>query len=598
MSDEDDFLSEESYEFEFEDDDDDDVIHSEPPDQDSAENKYYYAKSLKEDSLDTASDQLKALVENADPENDVEWIFKAHKQTAKLAFQQGKYEDVLEQIGYLIRILPKLNGNYAEESISKILHRYSSCNDQQFVLRMYDVIVSHLQDSMASGVSGQRLWIRINMNRLRNFLENGPLDECSQLIDAINSKLESMSESTQNSYVLDIIAAEIEYTFKTDMNLSRLSYLHRKASKVSSAITHPRVMGVIRECSATIHFYRKNFETARVEFYECFKNYDEAGSSSKKKVLKYLSLCSLLTENEVNPFESQETQSYASLPEYKNLIKLVSYCENLDLKGFLSTLDTMRATEDPLFNDSIFKSASEHILHNIKVRLLLNLLKAYKTIRFDSVIRKLQLPDEAHLEDLLIKMANSGSCSTIKVDFSNKFIESEERPIDLIPSTLEVSDVQNNLHILSSIGFEGFWPSDSTDATNAMDVDHFPHQEEFVTAVSVKRESSVISSVIFPKKFDPRFPTKTWFPEVVEEWFGYIKNSFPTPVQTSITQKEKVQSEQQEDAANITQSREPERVRQNTPGVSGGYTNEEENSVDKLNTLQRWAKRIERGLKQ
>ncbi|PVH16174.1 uncharacterized protein CXQ87_004041 [Candidozyma duobushaemuli] len=579
MSDEDDFLSEESYEFEFEDEDDD-VIQSEVPDQDSTENKYYYAKSLKEDSLDAASEQMKALIAAADPNEDVEWIFKARKQLAKMAYHQGRFDDVLEYIGSLIQLLPKLNGNYAEDSISKLLHRYSACNDQQFVLRMYDVIVSHLQDSMASAVSGQRLWIRINMNRLRNFLDNGPLDECSSLIAAINSKLESVSESTQNSYILDIIAAEIEYTFKTDINLSRLSYLHRKASKVSSTITHPRVMGVIRECSATIHFYRRNFETARVEFYEAFKNYDEAGSDTKKKILKYLSLCSLLTENEVNPFESQETQSYAALPEYRNLIELVNCCETLDLKGYLYVLEKMKTENDALIHDRIFENASGHILHNIKVRLLLNLLKAYKTIRFDSVIRKLQLESEAHLEDLLIKMANQGNYHSIKVDFANKFIEIQSSKKEFLPSTLTASDVQNNLRILLAVGFNGLW-TDSADTSNAMDIDYCPENKE----QDAKCAQSVINSVIFPGNVHIRFFDWAKIGSLVEEWFGYMKNTFPALVRTTVTQKEKVFSEQQEDTA------------QTQNAVADESNDGEDEVLDKVESLQRWAKKIQSELR-
>lgn len=580
MSDEDDFLSEESYEFEFEDEDED-VVENEAPDQDSTDNKYYYAKSLKEDSIASACEQMKALIATADPNEDVEWIFKAHKQLAKMAYNQGQLETVLEHIGSLIRLLPKLNGNYAEDSISKILHRYSACNDQQFVLRMYDVIVSHLQDSMALGASGLRLWIRINMNRLRNFLDNGPLDECSLLIAAINSKLESSSELTQNSYILDIIAAEIEYTFRTDINLVRLSHLHRKASSVSSTITHPRVMGVIRECSATIHFYRKNFETARVEFYECFKNYDEAGSDAKKKILKYLSLCLLLTENEVNPFESQETQSYASLPEYRNLIQIVSCCENFDLKGYLYVLEKMKTENDALIHDRIFQSASGYILHNLKVRLLLNLLKAYKTIRFDLVMRKLQLESETHLEDLLIKMANQGNCHSIKVDFTNKFIETVSTEREFLSNTLGASDVQNNLHILSAIGFNGLW-SDSADTSNAMDIDYFPENKEQDVSVDL----SVINSVLFPGKINVRSADWTLVASLVEEWFGYMKNTFPALVQTTVTQKEKVYSEQQEDTQSQSQN-----------AVAEDSTSSEEGRIAIVEALQRWAKTVQQGLR-
>lgn len=593
MSDEDDFLSEESYEFEFEDEDED-VIQNETPDQTSAENKYYYAKSLKEDLIDSATQQMKALIASADENSEIEWIFKANKQLAKMAYHQHKFDEMLEYIANLIKLLPKLNGNYAEESISKILHRYSACADQRFVLRMYDVIVSHLQDSMALGVAGQRLWIRINMNRLRNFLENGPLDQCSLLISAINKKLESLSELTQNSYILDIIAAEIEFTFKTDMDLLRLSYLHRKAAKVSSNITHPRVMGVIKECSATIHFHRRNFETARVEFYECFKNYDEAGSSSKKRILKYLSLCLLLTENEVNPFESQETQSYASLPEYRNLIQLVGCCENLDLKRYLAVIDRMAAENDSLIHDNIFKSASQDILHNLKVRILLNLLKAYRSIRFELVSRKLQLENEDQLESLFIKMANSGTCRGIKVDFTNRYIETEQNSTEFFPSTFDASDVQRNLHVVSAIGFHGLWNGENSESANAMDIDFTSNLEDKAVSEAAG-DLSVINAVIFPSRLGSRLSEWTLLPGLVEEWFGFMKSTFPALVQTTVSQKEKVYSEQQEDAANLSLTKES--TKEEVLDTHFHMSEDEEEAIDKVETLQRWAKKIHRGLR-
>ena len=42
----------------------------------------------------------------------------------------------------------------------------------------------------------------------------------------------------------------------------------------------------------------------------------------------------MLAENEVNPFESQETQTYSQLSEYTNLILLIKCYDELDLQGF------------------------------------------------------------------------------------------------------------------------------------------------------------------------------------------------------------------------------------------------------------------------
>lgn len=44
------------------------------------------------------------------------------------------------------------------------------------------------------------------------------------------------------------------------------------------------------------------------DFFESFKNYDEAGSPQRIQVLKYLVLAYMLMGSEINPFDSQETK--------------------------------------------------------------------------------------------------------------------------------------------------------------------------------------------------------------------------------------------------------------------------------------------------
>lgn len=573
------------------------------------ENKYYYAKSLKEESAERASEQLKALIESANENEDTEWIFKSYKQLAKISFQHQNYAEVLDCIGRLVLLLPKINGNYAEESINKLLIRYSASSDQTFVSRMYEVIISQLQDSWVSGVSGRRLWLKININRLNNLLENGSMDECPALISAINSKLETVSELTQNSYVLDVVAAEIEYISKTHMDLSKLSVLYQKSTEVTSAITHPRVMGIIRECGATLHFYRKNYEKARVEFYECFKHYDEAGSLSKKKILKYLSLCSLLTESEVNPFESQETQTYSQLAEYENLISLVESYENQDLDAFLSVIDTMQRNKDVLVEDDIFVQASKQILHNLKVKLLLNLLKAYRTIRFDFVIKKLRLADDDELEQLTLRMANAGTGADIRVDFCDRYIELVSQEQSLFPVSLDTRTIFNNFCALHSVGFTGPWQDEASEVDlTAMDVDEAPQVESLFkfSDETVEVPQSGSRDTVFDKLLmlrPPRQDEKALF-LALEEWFEYLRSAVPAKAHNLLSQKDQIYSEQQEDNATDqkTEKTENQSAEANTnAGILGSSINyahthdekeEEEVPQNKLDVLHKWVKEL------
>ena len=55
-------------------------------------------------------------------------------------------------------------------------------------------------------------------------------------------------------------------------------------------------------------YHSGQWNRASEDFFESFRNYDEAGSPQRIQVLKYLVLANMLTGSEVNPFDSQETK--------------------------------------------------------------------------------------------------------------------------------------------------------------------------------------------------------------------------------------------------------------------------------------------------
>jgi COP9 signalosome complex subunit 2 len=91
--------------------------------------------------------------------------------------------------------------------------------------------------------------------------------------------------------------------------------------RIKSAIPHPRIMGVIRECGGKMHMSERTpllnmtdldeFEAAQNDFFESFRNYDEAGSLQRIQVLKYFVLANMLMESDIDPFSSQETKPYS-----------------------------------------------------------------------------------------------------------------------------------------------------------------------------------------------------------------------------------------------------------------------------------------------
>jgi COP9 signalosome complex subunit 2 len=91
--------------------------------------------------------------------------------------------------------------------------------------------------------------------------------------------------------------------------------IYNASNNVRSAIPHPKIMGVIKECGGKMWMGERQWNRASEDFFESFRNYDEAGSPQRIQVLKYLVLANMLTGSEVNPFDSQETKPCVSFYE-------------------------------------------------------------------------------------------------------------------------------------------------------------------------------------------------------------------------------------------------------------------------------------------
>lgn len=70
--------------------------------------------------------------------------------------------------------------------------------------------------------------------------------------------------------------------------MNYLQQLYQKALAIKSAIPHPRIMGIIRECGGKMHMAERQWAEAATDFFEAFKNYDEAGNQRRIQCLKYV----------------------------------------------------------------------------------------------------------------------------------------------------------------------------------------------------------------------------------------------------------------------------------------------------------------------
>ncbi|KAG0329398.1 hypothetical protein BGZ99_002109 [Dissophora globulifera] len=391
MSDDDDFMmeeeEEEDYDFDYEDEDGDE------PDV-GLENKYYNAKGHKEDEPETALEEFQGVVEAETEKGD--WGFKALKQMVKLSFKMGNYDKTLQ---YYEQLLPytkaAVTRNYSEKSINNILDFISSSSDMVFMEKFYQTTLNALKDA-----NNDRLLVKTNLKLAKLWLDRKEYGRLSKILRQLHASCQAddgTDDQRKGTHLLEIFALEIQM-YTATKNSKKLKALYQQCLSVKSAIPHPRIMGVIRECGGKMHMSEKEWDQAQTDFFESFRNYDEAGSFQRIQVLKYLVLANMLMESQINPFDSQETKPYKNDPQIVAMTNLVSAYQRRDIREFEKILRDNRAT---IMDDPFIRAYIDDVLKNIRTQVLIRLIKPYTRIEIPFISRQLNIPAQ-DVEDLLV----------------------------------------------------------------------------------------------------------------------------------------------------------------------------------------------------
>lgn len=410
MSDDDDFMvedDEEDFDFEYEDEDND------APDVD-LENKYYGAKGMKEDAPDSALEEFQSVV-NAEEEKG-DWGFKALKQMVKLTFKLGRFDKTLEHYKVLLTYIKSaVSRNYSEKSINNILDYVSSSNEMKFLENFYSVTLDALNDA-----KNDRLWTKTNLKLAKVWLDRQEYNRLSKILRQLHTSCQNddgSDDQKKGTLLLEIFALEIQMHTETKNN-KKLKPLYQQCLSVKSAIPHPRIMGVIRECGGKMHMSEKEWEKAQTDFFEAFKNYDEAGSPQRTTCLKYLVLANMLMESQINPFDSQETKPYKNDSEIVAMTNLVNAYQRNDIREFEKILRDNRAT---IMDDSFIRAYINDLLRNIRTNVLIRLIKPYTRIDIAFVSKYLNIPSQ-DVEDLLVGLILDNKIAG-KIDQVNQRLE-------------------------------------------------------------------------------------------------------------------------------------------------------------------------------
>jgi len=388
MSDCDDFMGDdEEYDLEYSEE------SNSEPDVD-LENQYYNSKALKEDDPKAALESFQRVLDLEEEKG--EWGFKALKQMIKINFKLSNIKEMMVRYSQLLAYIKSaVTRNYSEKSINSILDYISTSKNMELLQDFYETTLEALRDA-----KNDRLWFKTNTKLGKLYYDRNEFNKLAKILKQLRQSCqtddgeEDLKKGTQ---LLEIYALEIQM-YTAQKNNKKLKALYEQSLHIKSAIPHPLIMGVIRECGGKMHLREQEFEKAHTDFFEAFKNYDESGSPRRTTCLKYLVLANMLMKSGINPFDSQEAKPYKNDPEILAMTNLVSAYQNDDISEFEKILKQNRKNimEDPFIREHI-----EDLLRNIRTQVLIKLIKPYTRIHIPFIAKELNI-DVADVESLLV----------------------------------------------------------------------------------------------------------------------------------------------------------------------------------------------------
>ncbi|CAI9768606.1 unnamed protein product [Fraxinus pennsylvanica] len=403
----------EDYGFEYSDE--------EPEEQDvDIENQYYNSKGSVETDPEAALEAF-AKVVRMEPDK-AEWGFKALKQTVKLYYKLGKYKEMMDAYrDMLTYIKSAVTRNYSEKCINNIMDFISGSAGQNFSLlkEFYQTTLKALEEA-----KNERLWFKTNLKLCKIWIDMGEYGRMSKILKELHKsckKEDGTDDQKKGTQLLEVYAIEIQMYTETKNN-KKLKELYQKALSIKSAIPHPRIMGIIRECGGKMHMAERQWTEAATDFFEAFKNYDEAGNHRRIQCLKYLVMANMLMISEVNPLDGQEAKPYKNDPEILAMTNLIAAYQRNEILEFEKILKSNRRT---IMDDPFIRNYIEDLLKNVRTQVLLKLIKPYTRIRIPFISKELNVP-EKDVEELLVSLILDNRIDG-HIDQVNRLLERGDR---------------------------------------------------------------------------------------------------------------------------------------------------------------------------
>eukprot|EP00611_Tribonema_gayanum_P020471 TRINITY_DN3740_c0_g1_i1.p1 TRINITY_DN3740_c0_g1~~TRINITY_DN3740_c0_g1_i1.p1 ORF type:complete len:436 (-),score=200.11 TRINITY_DN3740_c0_g1_i1:653-1960(-) len=314
-------------------------------------------------------------------------------------------------------------------SINQVLDTVSACTDLKSVGEVYRLTLGALKSG-----GNERLWFNTKAKLAKAYLQGGDFAAADHTIAELHrtcTGADGADDQSKGTYLLEVYGLIIQLCTATK-DTARMREVYPKVMQLNAAVEDPRTMGLIREEGGKMYMATGQWSMAYNEFYEGFRNYQEAGNKRAKDCLKYVVLANMLALSDINPFAAREAKVYQEEKEVAAMMELRMAYETNDLARFEKTLQNKA---NRILDDNFIMAYVEPLKRRMREQVLLAIVKPYRRINLAFMARELNLPEPA-VEGLLVELILDERLSG-SIDQLQGFLQVGEDDADNSPKKYE-----------------------------------------------------------------------------------------------------------------------------------------------------------------
>lgn len=327
--------------------------------------------------------------------------FKALQHLVVIYFGLGMFDKMVERYRAMLEYIGAVSRNECTEAINTILDTITSATNIPVLSQMYEITLIALKTA-----NNERLWFNTNVKLAKLYLEDKKVADVERIVKDLRRTCltsEGEDDPDKGSLLLEVYCLEIQLCALTG-DADRMRTIYPRTLNLNAAVSDPRIMGIIREEGGKMQMTEGNWMEAYNEFYEAFRNYQEAGNSRARDCLKYVVLASMLSLNDINPFAAREAKAFADDPEILGMSDLRMSLEANDLQRFEKTVRNKR---NRIQDEPFLMTYLEPLRRRMREQVLVNLVKPYRRVSLAFLAEELALSVD-QVEGLVLDLIREG----------------------------------------------------------------------------------------------------------------------------------------------------------------------------------------------